>query len=363
MKIVYFIDHLRPDGSQRFLQHLVGGLAQRGHTQTIICLNNDVDKELIARLCSTPVDIHIIGKFRLACGYGLLSILQTLRRGKYDVAVTMLFYSDIVGRTLARIGRVPRIITSIRARDAFYKRWQFVLVGLTMRWADRVVLNSENVREFAIKTENAPTNRITVIPNGIQARDYLTSIPHASLCEELNLPLDTFLVGSVGRLTQQKGFDILIRAIQILNSPQIHVLFAGEGVEWTNLSVLAEDLGLSDQVHLIGYRRDVPRWLGALNLYVQPSRYEGMPNALLEAMAANCPIICTAVDGNLELVENGIHGWLVTPDDPQGLAETIRYAINNSVEAQRCGDNARQRVLKEFSIESMITAWENVLTC
>jgi glycosyltransferase involved in cell wall biosynthesis len=127
------------------------------------------------------------------------------------------------------------------------------------------------------------------------------------------------------------------------------------------LRAVARGLGVEQRVHFAGYRRDVPRLLGALDLYVHPARFEGMPNALLEAMAAGCPIIASAVDGNRELIEDGVNGWLVPPEDVDALSRAIESALLDGDAALQRGAAAQQRAATEFGVEAVVTAWEAAL--
>ena len=361
MKIVYFIDHLRPDGAQFVLKQLVEGMAERGHTQTVFCLNNSWDDILMERLRAAGAEVRIIGKIPLALGYGLLTIFWALRRIHFDVAITILFVSDVVGRTLAHFAGVPHIVTSIQTRDEFYQGWQRWLVRRTVRWADVVELCSENIRDFAVKEEGVPVERICVIPHSVRVEDYTVSVDKDAVRAEFGLLPTDKLVGSLGRLNYQKGYDILLQALALLASQETHLLLAGKGEDEAKLRTQARALGIEGRVHFAGYRRDVPRLLGGLDLYTQPSRFEGMSLAILQAMAASCPIVATAVDGTRELIVDGMHGWLIPPEDAPALAGAIQAALNDPGEAKRRGAAAHQRVLDQFSVGAMITAWENML--
>src|SRR5438093_5430486 len=149
MRIVYFIDHLRRDGTQIVLEQLVDGLAARGHEQAVVCLNDSWDTSLVARLRKLGAEVRVIGKLALVNGVGLLGLWSWLRRRRFDAAVTLLFASDVLGRPLARGARIPRIVSSLRARNVNYSWWQRRLARYTMRWADAVIINSASVREFA----------------------------------------------------------------------------------------------------------------------------------------------------------------------------------------------------------------------
>jgi glycosyltransferase involved in cell wall biosynthesis len=357
MKIAYIIDHLRADGTQRALTQLIEGLAARGHTQAVLCLNDSWDESLVTRLRATMTDVRIVGKLALATGGGLWQIWRQLRREQFDVVVTLLFASDVIGRALAGLAGTPRIVSSLRAHNTNYTAWQRRLVRLTMRWASAVVLNSAAVRDFAINVEGAPPTQIYVIPNGVVVDNKRTPIERSAL----GLPPKGRLLGSVGRLSPQKGLDVLIDALALLPCPDVQLLLIGIGEEEPRLRAQAARLGLQQRVLFAGYRRDVPQLLTALDLYVHPARFEGMPNALLEAMAASCPIIASAVDGNCELIEDGIHGWLVMPDNARALATAIQDALGDPAEAQRRGAAAQQRATTQFSCEAMVAAWEQVL--
>ncbi|NJP07249.1 MAG: glycosyltransferase [Chloroflexaceae bacterium] len=361
LKIVYCIDHLNPEGTQRVLEQLVEGLAQRGHYQAVICLNDKWDEPLRQRLGQSGAEVRIIGKAGLLTGTGLLSTWLWLRHRRFDIGVTLLFVSDVLGRTLLHNAGLPHLISSLRARNVNYAGWQRWLVRFTMRWVDAVVLNSAAVRDFAITHEAAPADRLTVIPNGLRVADYAPTMDAAALRSLFDIPPDAQVIGAVGRLTYQKGFDIALQALAQLNRPHVHVLLLGSGEAEPALRQLAHQLGVAQQVCFGGYRRDIAQLLGALDLYVHPARFEGMPNALLEAMAAGCPIVASAVDGNRELIADGVHGWLVPAEDASALAQALAAALDEPAEARRRGLAAQCRASRDFDVECMIAAWESIL--
>jgi glycosyltransferase involved in cell wall biosynthesis len=231
-----------------------------------------------------------------------------------------------------------------------------------MRSADAVVVNSVHVREFAVREEGASPDRIFVIPNGVCVDDYSTAICRMSLRRNLGLSKGNKLVGSVGRLTRQKGFDVLLKAVSLLNGLDLDLVISGVGEEEATLRSMSDKLGVQKRIHFMGYCRDIPSFLRSLDLYVHPARFEGMPNAVLEAMAAGCAIVATAVDGTLELIEDGKHGWLVPPEDPAALASALEEVLTHPDEARRRGTAARGRVAEHFTIEKMIRSWESILS-
>ncbi len=362
LRIAYVIDHLRLDGTQRVLSQLVIGLAQRGHDQTVICLNDSWDDLLLKDIRSLAAEVEVIGKKKLLTGIGIWPIVSILNRKPYDAVVTFLIYSDIFGRFAAHQCRVPRIVSSIRARNIHYTAWQRLLVRWTMRWANSIVLNSHQIYEYAIQEESAPPEKVIIIPNGIDIEPYLHPVDRASFFRELGIEQDALLIGSVGRLDRQKGYDVLLNAMAQLHRQDIHLVLIGTGPEERALKEQMRSLHLSEQVHFSGYRRDVPRILKAFDLYIQPSRFEGMPNALMEAMAAGCPVIASKIDGIRDLVVDGQTGWMIEQEDINNLAQAILYALSNRGEAYQCGLQAQESIRKNYTINNMLDAWEQILS-
>lgn len=361
MKLLFCIDHLRADGTQRVLCQLVVGLAERGHRSTVLCLNDSWDEEVLRELRRCGAELRIVGRLALIGGYGLLALWGWARRERFDVAVTMLFAADVLGRPLARIAGVPRVVSSIRARNVNYALWQLLLVRATMPCADRVIVNGRGTSAFAVGAEGARPDRLVSIPNGVAVEAYGAPLPREALRAELGLAPEARLIGAVGRLTPQKGLDVLLDALAAPSLAGVHLALVGAGEEEGRLREQASALGLGSRVHVLGYRRDVPQLLGALDLYAHPARFEGMPNALLEAMAAACPIVATAVDGSSELLADGEHGWLVPPEDASALSRALEAALGDPAEARRRGERARERARRCYGVEAMVGAWEQVL--
>lgn len=361
MRIVYFIDHLRPDGTQRALYELVSGLARRGHQQTVVCLNDSADQEVVGSMVAARVDVRVIGRRALASGYGLLGLWLWLRHQRPDAAVTMLLFSDIFGRALARMAGVPRIIAALRARNVNYTWWQRAAVRFTMRWAHRTVVNSTSLREYAVAAEGARQSHTVYIPNGIDLGRFARPADSGELRAQLGVGSRQILIGTVGRLTHQKGFDVLLEALTQLNRSDIELVIIGVGEDEARLRAQAARLGVARRVHFMGYRRNVPNLLGALDLYVHPARFEGMSNAIMEAMAAGCPIVASAVDGARDQLSDGVHGRLVAPDNAAALAAAIGELLTQPATARRYGDAARRRAAEQFSLTAMVDSWERLL--
>jgi glycosyltransferase involved in cell wall biosynthesis len=362
MKIVYFIDHLRPDGTQTVLKQLVQGFSKVGYQQAVVCLNDSWDQRLFQDLQASGAIIRIVGKHRLILGYGLINLAFWLMKNKFDVAITFLFFSDVIGRTLSKITHIPRLISSIQNRNTNYARWQRILLCFTTRWVDAFHVCSQSILDFSVTYDGVDPEKAVVIPHSIDINGFPEVGDGTILRAEFGLPPIIKIIGSLGRLHPQKGYDVLIEAFSFLNDEDIFLIIAGVGDEKGALTEQAQGLSISDRVHFSGHIRDVPSFLYSLDLYVQPSRNEGMPLAVLEAMAASRPIVASAVDGICELIQDGVHGWLVPPQDPKILANNITAALYDRQESVKRGQAARQRVIQQFTLQKMIDRWDSLIS-
>ena len=166
------------------------------------------------------------------------------------------------------------------------------------------------------------------------------------------------VVFAAGRLDRQKGFDLLVRACVGLAAPQ--VVIAGEGDERAALERLARDTGV--RLRLLGKvdRDRVDEWMRAASVVVAPSRGEGMSNVVLEALALGCPVIASEIPGNLELVENGVSGVLMVPDDAAALQSRLSALLDAPIVAAGLGKNARRAALTNYTVDAMARRYETI---
>jgi glycosyltransferase involved in cell wall biosynthesis len=361
LRIAYFIDHLDAAGAQKVLLQIMTEMSGYGHEQILFSMNRRWDPVYLEKVKSLGVQTHFLGLVGILSGWGLVKTWRILQREKIELVVTWLFYGDVVGRVVGRLAGVPRVISTIRARNVFYKPWQFWLARATVSLADQVVLNSHHLREFAHQGEGVPIEKMVVIHNGITPPEKTDPAARAALFQEYQLPTDNFILGSVGRLRHQKGFDILLTALTSLTDLNLILLIAGDGPDREALEKQAAGMGGNVKIHFIGYRPALPDFYAGLDLYVHPARFEGMPNAVMEAMAAGCPIVATAVDGTNELIMDGEQGWLVAPEDPDALAGAIRDALADESEASKRGVAAKTRIVESFGQADKLTEWRRLL--
>jgi len=168
------------------------------------------------------------------------------------------------------------------------------------------------------------------------------------------------VIGSVGCLAARKDYGTLLEALATLerSGRRFHAALVGDGPEREALEQRARELGVSARTTFLGERADVERLLPAMDVFVLSSREEGIPNALLEAMAAGRPSVATAVGGTPEVLEDGVTGWLVPPADPAALAAALEQTLADPDEARRRGEAARRATEEKMSIDAMVRRHE-----
>jgi glycosyltransferase involved in cell wall biosynthesis len=226
----------------------------------------------------------------------------------------------------------------------------------------RVIAVSRPIRDELVRTGSKP-DRITIINNGIDHRSFVRDTAHRlptrrSLAIAENAPL----IGAVGRLEWEKRFDVLLDAFSRLRTRHPHVVLAivGEGSLRGALEGQAAALRLGQSVQFLGHRTDIAALHAAFDFFVQSSEREGTPNAVLEAMALETPLVATDVGGTAELVTHGIHGLLVLKNNIEALSTSLDQALSKPDDSRERAQAARQRVERELSFEERMRRVERV---
>ena len=358
--VLHLITELSTGGAQTALLRLLTGLNRDRFFPTIACFyNGDKIVAQQIRALGIPVtDLGMTTKWRLDA---LWRLYRLLRRERPTILHTWMFHANIPGRVLGRLASVPIIITSRRNENIGgvlrerLNRW-------TARLDDRVIAVCELARQAEIERATVSPEHVVTIYNGIDAQQFSATNPQvvAQVRQAFGIPVDALLVGTVGRLHRQKGFTDLLTAIAQVQEHilTVRLLLVGDGELRDDLEIQAQSSGLSDVVTFTGARSDVPEILAGLDVFVLPSLWEGMPNVVLEAMAASLPVVATAVGGTPEVVVDGVTGLLVPPRDPDALAQAITRLLRDPDLRRKMGRAGRERVERHFGVERMVQATE-----
>ena len=278
-----------------------------------------------------------------------------LRETRPQIVHTFLLTASLYGRLAAILERVPVVIgTEVNIYQ--HKRFAHAAAErLLMAGTDRVVVSAESVRDFYVKQVHADPAKVDVIYNAVDFSQGDVTTPKAAMRSSLGLPADARVAGVIARLTEQKGHRYLFDALASTPAlSDVHLIVIGGGEQRDALVRDVEAKGLAARVHFLGARRDLGNLLGAMDVFVLPSLWEGLPLSMVLAMGAAVPVVATAVAGIPEVVEDGRTGLLVPPADAGALGTALTRLFTDRVFAERMGRDARAAVLPRFGVDRYV---------
>jgi glycosyltransferase involved in cell wall biosynthesis len=288
------------------------------------------------------------------------AVRRLLKAQRPDILHTHLYHPNLYGRLGALGLGLSGVVAAVHnsyTRVKFHRRvWNFLLAWAT----DRVLVGSPQVWKDVRRYDGVPASRLLLLPYGIPLAELDTPLSRDVARERLGV--SGLVIGAVGRLEDQKGHTHLLAALPEVRRevPDLVVLLVGQGRRQEDLKRQAQALGLQDTVRFLGTRRDLAEIYRALDLFVQPSLWEGLPLALLKAMGAGLPVVATRVSGSVEAIVDGVNGRLAAAGDPQALARIILDLVRHPNERRRLADAARRTVAKRYSLEAMVRQLEEL---
>jgi glycosyltransferase involved in cell wall biosynthesis len=287
-----------------------------------------------------------------------------VREREIDIVHAHDYKTDLLAWLLARAEGVTPMSTahgwtghSWRERALYYPLDKWVLARFP-----RVVAVSTDVRRELIR-RGARDHAVTTVPNGIDHTAFRRDRSREqSVRRELGFVETDFVIGAVGRAEPQKRFDLLLEAFASLRMkhPRMKLMIVGAGSRLGELHVRSRRFGFGDSCRLLGSRTDIADLHHAFNLFVQSSDYEGTPNAVLEAMAFESPVVATSAGGTAEIVRNGIDGLIVPTGSSRAIADAIESVLRDPDAARARAASARRRVETDLSFEARMNAVETI---
>ncbi len=369
--ILFLGTQMEVAGAQRVLLSQARWFHERGYPVQAVFF---YDKQGLAQTWQSQFDFPVISLnawkpkslpvFNLLAG--LLRLFRLVRR-QVKAIVTFTPHSNLLGLPLAWLAGVPVRVGSHHGYIEGSSTWLAWLHGrLTNSWlCSAMVAVSEQVRGYAIAREGAKATKLVVIENGIEPLrvDKLSESRRNALRAEIGIPDGTVLLLTVGRLTVQKGHTVLLDAIAQLkkSEPPPVFVFAGDGPLRAELEQKTQQLGITQQVRFLGVRADINELLLAADIFVQPSLWEGLSLALLEALLSGVPVLATQVEGVVDVVEDGDSALLVRPKDAAALAAAIELMLKDEDLRNRLSRAGQQRAKTHYSVDLMCQSYEDLL--
>ncbi|MGB8986694.1 MAG: glycosyltransferase [Candidatus Sulfotelmatobacter sp.] len=358
-KVFYLVDSLNIGGTETQAVELALRIPEAGYDVTLGCLR--ARGPLLERMQGTNVvvrEFYPKGGMDSPAGlYQLLRLSWFLKTEKFDIVHTHDLWSNLLGVPAARLAGVRAIVSS--RRDLAHFDWY---QGKRRTWLRRiqnlgsaVLANATPIRDALIAEDGFAPEKLRVIHNGVDIKRFHKSgsdrdqvFPGAG---------DGKLVVLVGNMhTDVKGHPWLIAAAPavIQEFPATRFVLVGDGEQRSRFEQQVTSLGLEQNFLFLGRRADVPKILGCCDIAVLPSRAEGLPNAVLEYMAAGLPVVASRVGGNAELIEDGVTGLLVPPEDSSALSGALLQLLRDPPGAQRMAHSGHEFTVRNFSFERLV---------
>jgi glycosyltransferase involved in cell wall biosynthesis len=288
-----------------------------------------------------------------------------MRRERVTVLHTHLFPDGFWGRLAAMAAGVPiRVVTQHNSFEGgnLPPRWQVWADRVLQKHTDRFVAVSRGAENFLLREVGVPRERVLLLPNAVSPLPRPSPDTVGELRRKWGLEGSAPVLGTVARLTHQKGIGYLLEAVSLLRSsfPDIRCVVLGEGELRDELEARAEGLGVSDIVVFPGVRKDVENVLALFDLFVLPSLFEGMPVALLEAMSVGLPVVATRLSSVSEIIDEGVDGLLASPGDGQALADAIADVLRDPEAQRRMSKNAMKKIRTRYSVERWVTSYDEM---
>ena len=355
LNVLQVIPTLDRSGAEKQMVMLAKGLPRERFRVEVAALTRMGPLEGDLRGAGVPVTG--IGKRHKVDPGALGRLSRLMREGRFDVVQTWIFAANAYGRIAARRAGVPVTMVSEMAVDLWKGRGEIAVDRWLAKGTDAVVGNSKAVVDFYRDKVGVPGDRLELIHSGIDEVEP-PEIDREALRGELGLSGGGPVLLFAGRLAAQKRVDVLLNGLDLLQHarPNVQTLIVGDGPLRGRLIELAKGLDLlnTGRVRFLGHREDVPRLLALADLLVLPSAYEGLPNVALEAMRFRKPVVATRAPGTTEVIEDERTGLLVPVGDPAMLARAMMRVIDDPSLARRLGEGGRERVDREFRLETMI---------
>ena len=358
-RILLIIPTLVRGGAEKQLALLACGLKRAGWDVQVCVLT--YTGPLQEQLDQAGVPVTIIGKRWKVDPFAYRRLQREIIRIKPDIVHTWLFAANSYGRVAALRAGVKHVLCGERCVDPWKGMVQLAIDRYLARSTERIVTNSSGVQEF-YASKGLPAEKFVVIPNGIApfAPPSQLQVSREALLQELELPADARLIAAIGRLWPQKRVKDLIWATDLLRCVRenVHLLIIGDGPLRWRLERFTSQCQISDRVHFLGERNDVPKILPHLECLWLGSSYEGQSNGIMEAMSAGIPVVASDIPGNRDLVVPGVTGYLFPVGDRAALTQQTHLLLADADLAKRLGDAGRERMEQEFSIERMVQRHE-----
>lgn len=359
------------------IQPLAQYLRKQGHEVVLACSDDtsETGQSFVEHLRRLGFEVLVIPIRRTIAlwndAVATAMLYRHLRARRFDIVHVQTAKAGMVGRVAARLARVPTVIYTAHAfpfherLSPWRSRFYAFLERIAARLCDVIVVDSEAVKARGLHFSVAAPDHIRVIPMGVDMSKFDPQpyrADRSAIRKEFGLRPDALVVGTIARLVPDKGLDCLLHAVSRLAGryPALQCLIVGEGLLRDELQALATRLGLRERVVFAGYRRDVPRVLSVLELFMLPTLREGFGVVFAEAMSMEVPVVASRIPPITEVVVDGQTGFLADVGSPEAFASAAGALLESDERREQMGRAGRQHVIEQFSQQKMCLTYEQL---
>lgn len=358
-------DTIQPGTRRIKILHIIGSLGVGGCEKQLLGLCQRMDKKLfdlsVCWYSDTPdamsnefadvgVRLYFFDKFSMPLWRFFATLRRTIIEASPDIVHTWMYSANFWGRWAAVTAGIKHLVASdrIEVKNAriIERLSEKLLAKKTVRLA-----NTRAVAESLSAWYGISLDTIKIVYNAVSFEPYNKTSARREIRQELGLPQEQKLVIMVASQKRHKNYPLFVRVAAIVCQKRVDVTFVSIGRQdiQQELDVLIKESGLEDRIRFVGQKNDIGRWLAAADVFCLTSNFEGLPNAVLEAMLAEVPVVCTNFAGIDEIIPDADHGVIVPLDNEWAMARGIMELIDNQNYARTLGSNARDFVQKKFS--------------
>lgn len=358
LKVLHVVSPAQWGGLERVVHGLALAQKQAGHEVSVLAVVDDAGHAFVEWLRGSGVRVEPVMPEDRGYARERRLVLDYCRQFGADIVHTHGYRSDVIDGGVARKAKAAWV-TTVHGftgggwKNRVYERLQVY----SYRQSDGIVAVSDVLRR-ELAAAGVPTSRLHMVRNAFPGP---SPVAASAARDALGIEASEVRIGWIGRLTPEKGADVLIRALPFLTTREVGVSIVGDGSEREALKALAHQLGVHERVHWHGSISEAGRYCTAFDVFVLSSRTEGTPIVLLEAMAGRVPVVATAV-GGIPAVFGNDGGLLVPPDDPEALARAIESTLHDRISSDARATTSYARLVADYGTTDWVHAYQRVYT-
>lgn len=361
LNILHVISKLDVGGAENLVLSYVKNIDHSTFTATLCCISHA--GKMAPEFEKLGVQIISLGLMKKK-GWDsdiIRSLEEVIKNNSIDIVHTHLYHANIYGSLAASRCRIPSFM-SIQNTYSHHKLHRRILNWYVSKRVKKVIVGSDDIKNDVVKYDWIRENKIEVINNCIDLDKASANVSRAQVRDELSLPYDAVVLGTIGRLEEQKGHSFLIRALSRMSdsSNNFYLILIGEGKKKQELQALVDELSLQEKVLFLGTRSDIGNLLAAMDIFIMPSLWEGLSLAMLTAMAAEIPVIATDVGGVRKVLGEDEYGLVIAPGEPDSIVTAIESVLNDKASSQQRVADAKRLVYEKYSDHAMVKKIEKL---